>query len=452
MFGLYIGYLLLGLCPILFLYRKHEWLCLIMLLGVMSNWLFISVGAFKFGVDTLIGILYLIGYRKWYAENKSFVSKFLLVEYGWMLLVGYFFMIFSPWHDVGKVDRTWTQTLTGKTITNTYRTFEPLAVYFYFYFIIASRKLAIRKVLNYMCVIVIAQFFIGIHDTFINPGFIKSLFHYEEREILGDRFTGMFTEPKHYGKTMVFALFIILTAGRYLQKDNLEEKISPKLLLIATIVTSVGILFSFSFSAITMMFVCGLIYLILGKVKWTYILLSVIGASISLGVLLSTEFFQAQATQRVATILVEEGKTVISGVPEWISGLEVFDAAGAAFFYKNPIHLIWGVGPNTIAIPASAYMSDYVMQLYEGVLNSPPGLFVLYYLSRGGIIGSSIFVFMLYNLYRKLNQRSLYAGQILSILLVPFWFACNTSFMMFLLFGICAGIVNMKSVSSEGVK
>ncbi|WP_395062966.1 hypothetical protein, partial [Flavobacterium sp.] len=64
------------------------------------------------------------------------------------------------------------------------------------------------------------------------------------------------------------------------------------------------------------------------------------------------------------------------------------------------------VGPNTINIPSSEYMSEFEKTEYNGRIDSVPSNFIINIISRSGIIGILLHIFAYFYIQKKLKKYS----------------------------------------------
>ena len=106
------------------------------------------------------------------------------------------------------------------------------------------------------------------------------------------------------------------------------------------------------------------------------------------------------------------------------------------YFYKNPKHLIWGVGPNTICIPANDYMSPYAQKIYDYLLNNPPYTFLLCYFSRSGIVGVICYCLIFSLLAFYLWKYNPTYSKFIIVCFAFFFISCNNFNIIFAILGI----------------
>jgi hypothetical protein len=445
MLTIILGYILMVLIPILCYYRQYKLLLVISLLAQYTECFALVFGSFKITADAYTGFFFVVANIKFFIKEKTLTSKLLWAEYFWVIMVGFIFLLF-PWKDSAHSLRTWTQSQTGRTFVGIIRMVEPVFVFYFFYYLFRLQKVSIHFFLEIVCWLSIISVFISAIDTFFLEGSIKSQFHFLERDVLADRFTGLFVEPRYLARILGITLLTILC---------LKEKIEYPRLKLLSAITAVccllGIGLSMSSSAIAATCLAFIAYIIIFRVKLQTIgLYSMILVS-GIFLILQNERFVAHTTSRLAIVTVEEQEREIDNVPSFISGFEANDACALAFFYKNPKHLIWGVGPNTICIPANDFMSPYTEKMLDFSLNNPPYTFLIYYFSRSGLWGVACYCMIFGTLIYALWQKDKVYGKYLMVCFTFFFVSCNNFNFIFDILGIATAISeqNMKPLKAQ---
>lgn len=406
MLTIILGYILMGLIPILCYYRQYKALLIIGLLSEYTECFAIIFGNVKLTADAYIGFVFFVTHIRFFIKEKTTVGKFLWAEYFWVIAIGFIFLLF-PWKDSAASLRTWTQSQTGRTFIGVIRMIEPIFVFYFFYYLFFLQKITLQFFLKTICWLAISSVIIGSADTFFLEGRIKSQFHFLERDVLSDRFTGLFVEPRYLARILGITTITLLCL-----KDTILNRKAQTLFIIAILCCLAGIGMSMSSSAIAITCVAFVVYLIIFSVKLKKIALYAVFLVLGLFIILQNEQFIVHTTSRLAIVTVEEEEREIANVPSFISSFEANDACALAFFYTNPKHLIWGVGPNTICIPANDFMAPYTEKMLDFSLNNPPYTFLIYYFSRSGLSGVIcyflVFGTLIYSLWKTNRTYSKY--------------------------------------------
>ena len=448
MLTIILGYILLGLVPILCYHRQYKALLVIGLSSEYTECFAIIFGAFKLTADVYIGLIFFITHLKFFVKERTIVGKFLWAEYFWVIAIGFIFLL-SPWKDSAVSLRTWTQSQTGRTFIGIIRMIEPILVFYFFYYLFFLQKITLQFFLKTICWLSIGSVIVGIVDTFLLEGLLKSQFHFLEREVLSDRFTGLFVEPRYLARILGITMMTLLC----LRGTILNQK--AQLLFIITIFCCLaGIGMSMSSSAIAATSMAFLVYLIVFSVKLKKIVLYVVLLVLSVFLVLQNERFIVHTTSRLAIVAVEEEEREIPNIPSFISSFEANDACALAFLYTNPKHLLWGVGPNTICIPANDFMAPYTEKMLDFNLNNPPYTFLIYYFSRSGFFGVICYLLIFGILIRSLSKFNTAYSKFLMICAVFFFFSSNNFNFIFAILGIMSAAYEQtqKGVDNQDLK
>ena len=430
MLTIILGYLLIGLIPVLCYFRQYKALLIITLLSQYTEGFAIILGTFKFTADVYVGLIFFITHITFFIKEKTIIGKFLWAEYFWVISVGFIFLLF-PWKDSALTLRTWTQSQTGRTLIGVIRMIEPILVFYFFYYLFFLQKITLQFFLKTICYLAIGSVVVGIADTFFLEGLLKSQFHFLERDVLSDRFTGLFVEPRYLARILGITMMTLLCL-----KGTILNQKTQLLFIINIFCCLAGIGMSMSSSAIATTSIAFIVYLIVFRIKVKKIFLYTIFLTIGLFIILQNERFIVHTTSRLAIVAVEEEEREIPNVPSFISSFEANDACALAFFYTNPKHLLWGVGPNTICIPANDFMAPYTEKMLDFNLNNPPYTFLIYYFSRSGLFGVICYLLIFGILIRSLSKFNATYSKFLMICTVFFFFSSNNFNFIFAILGI----------------
>lgn len=448
MLTIILGYILIGLIPILCYYRYYRALLIIGLLSEYTECFAIILGSFKFTADVYIGFSFFIIHIKFFIKEKTSIGKFLWAEYFWVIAIGFIFLL-SPWKDSAASLRTWTQSQTGRTFIGVIRMIEPIVVFYFFYYLFFLQKISLQFFLKTSCYLAIGSVIIGTADTFFLEGFVKSQFHFLERDVLADRFTGLFVEPRYLARILGITIITLLC----LKDTILNHKLQP-LFVITIICCLAGMGMSMSSSAIATTCIAFVVYLVIFRVKLKQIALYTVFISLGFFIILQNERFIAHTTSRLAIVAVEEEEREIANVPSFISSFEANDACALAFFYTNPRHILWGVGPNTICIPANEFMAPYTEKMLDFNLNNPPYTFLIYYFSRSGLFGVICYFLVFGTLIFSLWKINKVYSKYLIVCFTFFFISCNNFNFIFAILGIMSAAYEQtqKGLTSPNLK
>jgi hypothetical protein len=430
MLTIILGYILMGLIPILCYYKKYKALLIIGLLAEYTECFALIFGSFKLTADTFIGFIFFITHIRFFIKEKTIIGKFLWAEYVWVIAIGFLFLLF-PWKDSAASLRTWTQSQTGRTFVGVIRMIEPIFVFYFFYYLFYLHKISLPFFLKTICFLTIGSVIIGTADTFFLEGLIKSQFHFLEREVLSDRFTGLFVEPRYLARILGITMITLLCL-----KDTIINRKVQILFILAIFCCLAGIGMSMSSSAIATTSIAFVVYLIIFRIKLQKIAIYAIFLVLGLFIILQNEQFVTHTTSRLAIVTVEEEEREIANVPLFISSFEANDACALAFFYTNPKHLLWGIGPNTICIPANEFMAPYTEKMLDFSLNNPPYTFLIYYFSRSGLFGVICYFLVFGTLIYSLWQTNKTYSKYLMVCFTFFFISCNNFNFIFAILGI----------------
>jgi hypothetical protein len=320
------------------------------------------------------------------------------------------------------------------TLTGAIRIFETLLIVHLFFSFFHRNKIQLSLFVQVLIYSLVVQFVIALIDIRYD-GIIKSILVLPDR-LLADRFTGLNVEPRVFGRIAGFCLLVFFTLN-----TSIKLKKTYKILFI--IIGFSIILLTVSTSALIITMICLLFYgIFLKKLSFKISVAIIIFYMTFLYTVWQNETYRGHTLDRVASTLVEEEEMRQNNIPDWMSGLEVFDAAGAAFFYFNPEYLFLGVGPNTISIPSSPFLSKRSKAIYGETIDSIPHMGFLQFLSRSGIIGIlliSMFLFKIGSNLKKINIEFYH----LFILIIIFNSFVMTN-MFYMIVGIAMGLTQRK--------
>lgn len=421
--------------PILVYFKKYDLLFILSLLGFYSNFFALDFGGFKFQVAAFSTLCIMVAERRVIILEDSIFGKFLWIEWLLMSIVGSYFVFISPWDDAYERYRLVTQQLPLRTLVGLIRFLELIFTYYFFVFIFKEGYVNLKMYIKTILSLVLINFLIGLVDYFLLHGSIKLLLMPNHYSLT--RFTGLMLEPRYVGQIFTLSIFSLLAVGLNYTEFKLKS-------LLGILLCIVGIGLSFSSTAIVYFSLVMLFYFMLGKIKIKYFLASLFVYIACAGVLLTNEKFIEHQTQRIKEVGLEQVISQIPGVPDVINRFEVFDRTALAFLYLNPEYIFFGVGPNTVNIPATKYMSEIDHTIYEGHINTEPFNFFVTVISRSGILGLFILLLGMFRIYKETKKQGRKELNNLFILFTLYLF-CYNNFLFLVTAGIICGILLNKS-------
>ena len=383
--------------PILLFYKKHKVLFIFCLLSFYTDYFLIRILAYNFWATGYICICYMLSEKPSILFSRTIFGRILWSEFFIMALVGAYFVVLAPWYDPNSDGRTVTQQLPLRTVVGLIRFIETYLFFYCFYWFFKKKYINIDFLVKSIFTIVIVSLVVGVIDSTLTNGIIRKFlmpFHYALT-----RFTGLGGEPRGIGQLMTMSIFIFMTIG--INTPKLRN-----ISIIGIVASFIGIALSFSSTAIVYSAVTILLFFLTGRASIKYLLSIALIYIIGFFILINNEEFVDHQTQRIAQVALEDIQTSIPDVPDFINHFEVFDKTAAAFLYLNPKYAIFGVGPNTINIPSSEYMSEFEKTEYNGRIDSVPSNFIINIISRSGIIGILLHIFAYFYIQKKLKKYS----------------------------------------------
>mgnify|MGYP001500079420 CR=1 FL=1 len=421
--------ILLVLIPYLVFTKKYKILFVLALISAFNEFLFLSFGTFNFSLSFVIMFWIILIEKKIIIFEKSYFGGILWVILLLMTITGYYFVLFAPWEDLYKNYRTITQQLPLRTTVGLIRYIELIFTFYLFYFFFKNKYVDFLLFVRTASIIVLVSFFVGMLDYAYFGGVIRKFLipgHY-----VLSRFTGLAGEPRRIGQIYGMIIFLIVAFG-------FNRGMDKKLSLVTILVAFAGIGLSFSSTAIGFTVFVLLIYSLLGRVEIKYFITSGIILVIGLLFMLNNEKFVEHQQERIALVALESSVSQIPNVPPWINRFEVFDRSALAFLFFNPTYSIFGVGPNTVNIPASKYLSEYDIGVYGGQIDTAPFTFVVNIVSSAGFLG--LFTFLggiVFVLSQLIKNRLTHALNLL--LLFSIYFILYNNFIFYIVIGSVCG-------------
>jgi hypothetical protein len=421
--------------PLLIYYKKYNTLFALALFGFYSNIFNLEFGDFKFQIAAFATLCIIIIEKRIIIFERSIYGKFLWIEWFIMLSVGTYFVFIVPWDDPYEKYRLVTQQLPIRTLVGIIRFTELIFTFYFFVFVFKEGYVNLENYIQAIFGFILANFFIGLVDFLFLDGAIKVFLMPNHYAIY--RFTGLMLEPRYIGQIMTLSIFSFIAIG--LNIDGWK-----KYSILGIVISLIGVGLSFSSTAIVYLTLVLFIYFLLGKVKLKYSLIFLFVYIFGAFVLLNNDKFVEHQTLRIQEVGLELATSQIPGVPNFINRFEVFDRTALAFLYLNPQNIFLGVGPNTVNIPATKYMSEIDHTIYEGQINTEPFNFFVTVISRSGILGLIILLFGMFRIYKETKKQGRKELSNLFILFTLYLF-CYNNFLFLVTAGIICGILLSKS-------
>lgn len=390
---------------------------------------------FNFSILAYSFIIYLIFNPSIVLKTSSKFGAFLWFDFFLVSLVGLFFLVFLPWQDPYILERTITQRLPFRTIIGIFRTLELIFGIYFIYFIIIHYKIEENFILKSSILLLSVNFFLGLLDYLnILPFSLRTILVPDHYAL--ERFTGLTIEPRAIAQISSSYILFFLPFLK-IRSDKIK-----KLLIYGISISLIMIALSLSSSGAGYLLICLFCYIFIGKVKLRYIFFSLIILAITTVILLNNPAYVDHQAKKIARVTLEAQDTQLQGVPEFFNAFEGFDQSALAFFYYNPRNLFFGVGPNTINIPASAYMSDLMIKIMGTNINTTPVNGFIYTISRTGLIGFLIYFFSIGNYILFFKKKENYLYEILFLASIYFLLYREDSF--FFTFAMTAAFYHNK--------
>jgi len=383
--------------PLLVYFKKYKLLFAFALLGFYTSFFNLDFGGFKFQIAAFSTLCIIIIEKRLIVFEKSIFGKYMWLEWIIMAIVGSYFVFINPWDDAFEKYRLVTQQLPTRTLVGLIRFLELIFTFHFFVYVFKEGFIDLKLYVKTILAFVILNFGIGILDYLVFQGSVKLFFMPDHYSLY--RFTGLMLEPRYIGQIMTLSIFSFIAVGF---KVHGWEKYT----ILGILISLIGVSLSFSSTAIVYLTLVLFIYFLLGKVKLKYFLLSLFIYAFGGLLLLNNQNFVEHQTKRIREVGLELAISQIPGVPDFINRFEVFDRTALAFLYLNPEYILFGVGPNTINIPATKYMSEIDHEIYKGQLNTEPFNFIITVVSRSGLIGLVLLSIGMYRIYNRTKKQA----------------------------------------------
>lgn len=243
------------------------------------------------------------------------------------------------------------------------------------------------------------SFFVAIIDKVEGYQIVRNLFYF--REDLAGRFVGLNGEPKVFGRANALAFAIV-----WIFKERIKFHV------ILLILTSIGTFISLSASSLIMYFIfIFVIFLIQSRKKVGQVgivTIIILGGIFILPNVLEMIPNQYGTTDKIKQVI---GESEDDKRDAWVKDetfiskrFDIFDRLALIYLIKNPKHLVYGVGPNLISIPASEYIPQNTIYAEENRIDSVPNNFINNTISSGGIVYLGFWLFFLFRIWRYVKS------------------------------------------------
>jgi hypothetical protein len=428
---IFVTAFLLVVVPVLVTSRRHRPLFLISLFSIMTDIAFVGIGQFQFKAVSYVAFCYTLASPRIFFDFSSRFLKTFWLELGLVTVIGLYFVLVSPWPDEFSSVRTATQRLPLRTAVGIVRQLEQIATFAYSYFVFRNnfltRDFFVRttaRVTGVVCLV-------GVLDYTITNGWVRRLFIPNHLALM--RFTGLSGEPRGVAQHLTVVLFVMVSWGVR------SAKPATSALAKRTIVICVaGIVLAFSSTGIGLLVITLAIYSSLGQVRPKHVVFAVLLIVGGYSILNLDPGFREHQNQRIEMVTLKKTRFYDSDVPIVFNALEVFDKAAAVFLFKNPIYSLVGVGPNTVTIPATRYLSGASKTDFGGRIDSAPGTFPVNVIARTGLLGFGLYLWLFKRTALELRARGVKKDFQLFLLLTIYNFFYISVF-WYLLSGVLLG-------------
>lgn len=352
---------------------------------------------FKIPFYQLIAIIFSPITFKYHYKNTIYNNciKNIYYEFFILIVVGLLFGILFPWRGEYDYLRLWTQRSEGKTIITLIRVYSEISTIMLIGYWLGSKKIDLNKFINQIAIIISTIVLLSIIDVLTGYK-IRILLFGDYARIISSRFISFNYEPRAFGQTCSFVMLILFIYNT-----------KTKWCRIGIFSSCLGVILSLSASTYIITFTWLFIYFIFTRQVKKIIITSLL-ISMPFYFVSESDIFTNSTTQKIKIITNQNQslERVNQEEPDIFTKFEIFDRAALNFLYKNPLYLLFGVGPNLISIPASQYITYTDYLVYGNNLNSPPHSFFVNVLSRSGIIGLLMWILFELSLLYKVKKIS----------------------------------------------
>lgn len=379
--------------------KNHKVLIALSVLSVFADSFRIDLGASLLLINLIGFLLFPLVMRKIHFINVAISGislRPLWIYWIYLLILGFIFGLLFPWEDYTQY-RTWGQRALGRSTITVIRYLNEIILCYYLIWVLVCKRVSLRFIIRCIGWTTVISCVIAIID-YANGYVIKSNLFTMVPQLAG-RFLGLNGEPKMFGRNSALAYIIILLFRRSVEKSKFDW------LFISFSV--LGVVLSLSASTIIMFVGFNLLLLLRsGNLKASLVVVTVgLGSYVALK---NNEFFIEVTQNKVENAIFGNENKVTAHEPAFFSRFDIFDRLGLNFLYDNPQYAVFGTGPNLISIPASAYVGS--LEIYSsfderGGIDSVPNVMVTNILASTGVIGITLYLFFISNLYRTAFKR-----------------------------------------------
>ena len=325
-------------------------------------------------------------------------GRALIVQYGYLVLLGILFGFIFPWPN-GGILRMFNQMASGRALIYLIRTAADISLTLFIaqqviklkrpdviikYFLVGTSVAALGGVLEYM-------------TDFDWYGTITGLNPY----IIEHRMRGFNFESRGLGLIAVYGMLLSLLL--YSRRHSWK--------LLALIALHAAALFlAGSTSAIIVFTLAATVLFVFDRQCRTTMFILTFIASLALGGLSVSQSqhllaFEENAERRLTTDRISQPATLIEDIA---FRMDILDGPPLLFLVYNPWYLLFGAGPGLVSLPAEAYIPDvaYFKEVRDAGVNSPPSSGGLLELSNAGIIGLMLWIIICMSSLKALKYLS----------------------------------------------
>jgi hypothetical protein len=433
-------YLILILFFFFLLRGKTKAIVVLIVISLMNDMFVISFG-FSLAVHYFIALVYIpklvFQYKLIPKKSKGLLAP-LYVEFFYLVLLAIIFGYIEPWVSRWDYQRSWSQLAGGRAVIQVFRLISEFSLILIIVLWLQMKQVTIDFIIKVVAIIISCMVVFTLVD-FSLGGALKE-FLFPEGRLLSDRFTGLNTEPRSFGRICSFVFLLLF----------IFNKKNDKIIIVGLIFSIVGLIISLSASSYLMTFVWLFIYIVMTK-RVKYLLWAVPIIVISLFYLNKNETYSDSTLKKIKYVISIDKDTdkekVNADEPEIFSSFEIFDRAALNFLYAEPIYFILGTGPNMISIPSSPYLTASTYAIYENTIDSVPHSFLINLISRSGFLGLIIWILFFFKFKHALKKNS----NELDVLFICSIICCFIVFSSFF-FLILAIVLYSVSKKSKNVK
>lgn len=371
----------------------------------------------------VIGVLLLPRTLPYFLKRPAMFrwTRPLVLEFVLLILLGLYFGFINPWYDPS-YPRPFNQSAPGRTIITWVREVCDIALVLYVMYAFEKKHVTLKT----MFICVLASLLINTSVaviTSLTPLNIRA-WALGARE-LPDRFTGFDNEPKHFGKNsaMSLAFFSVLLFTGSLPRHKRKLQLGM-LVCVANVFLSgstSSVLLLGVLSATIMLFIRWNPLAVMGSRVYPLVIFGFALLVFGAWHFSNTQYFQSVFANKVYKALgIQPEPPAYREEPTIFRQWEVWDRSAANFLYDKPLYAVIGAGPNLVHIPATRYASREALGIYKTGLNSVPKMGWLYIIARSGLIGLSLYIYLVLRMLKLSRARGNLKAYLLTICLFIF--------------------------------